>query len=161
MVRTLEKPILFLHSDRVEALTKRNEGSAIAAVSLSERSRQVVDSAASLASALGASLRVLHVVDAQHNFSRPDSLMGLFCACEILGRSASRAGGVPEVKVCDGSLCDAFTRSELREASFLALGVDQIEGQEDSAATDDMLEQIVRNAPCAVLLIPTRSGHLG
>ncbi len=155
-VRMLGKPILFLHGEAMGSVARLRHGAAVAAVSLSERSRQVVDRAAWLAAALSAPVRIVHVVDALHDFSRPDNLMGLSCACELLGRSAACGATHPEVRVCHGSICEALTRTVLRDARFLALGVDPIE----SPSTDAMLQQIVKECTCPILLVPTASEKL-
>jgi hypothetical protein len=154
-VRVTEAPILLLRGASMGEVEEPRNGEAVAAVSLSERSRQVVDSAASLASALSCTVRVLHLVDAMHDFSRPDNLMGLACACELLGRSTHLGLAHSEAKVCYGSISSALTKSNLSDAAFLAIGVDAIQGSKDDAATEAMLEQIIKEAPCPVLLVPT------
>jgi hypothetical protein len=90
-----------------------------------------------------------------HDFSRPDNLMGLACACELLGRSTHLGLAHSEAKVCYGSISSALTKSNFSDAAFLAIGVDAIKGSKDDAATEAMLEQIIKEAPCPVLLVPT------
>lgn len=155
-VRLLRKPILFLRADQGSEATQDHTGPAVAAVSLSERSSPVVQHAAKYAETLGSSLTVVHVVDSLHDFSRPDNLMSLMCACEILGKSVARSGLRTYSQLTHGTIADVLTKADfISDASFVALGVDLSEGPTDAAESDALRETIVRNAPCPVLLIPT------
>ena len=162
-VRLLRKPILFLRADQGPAATRDHAGPAVAAVSLSERSPEVVQRAAEYAESLGSSLTVVHIVDSLHDFSRPDNLMSLMCACETLGKSVARSGLPTSPRLVHGTIADVLTNADfISDASFVALGVDMSEGPGDAAESDGLRETIVRNASCPVLLIPTKvsSSHL-
>jgi hypothetical protein len=155
-VRLLGKPILLLRADQIPSGAMQSQtGPAVAAVSLSERSIQVVQLAAQYAEALKSSLTVVHIVDRCHDFSRPDNLMSLMCACEILGKSVAQPTIRTFSRLTYGAVADVLTQSDfLNDASFLALGVDLQESQSDAAESDALQETIVRNAPCPVLLVP-------
>jgi nucleotide-binding universal stress UspA family protein len=155
-VRLLGKPILYLHADqRSSEATRSRTGPAVAAVSLSERSIKVVQLAAQHAEALESSLTVVHIVDSLHDFSRPDNLMSLMGACEILGKSVAQSTIRTSSRLTHGAVADVLTQSDfLNDASFLALGVDLQESKSDAEKSDALQEMIVRNAPCPVLLVP-------
>lgn len=156
-VRLLRKPILFVRADQVPtAVPPQHTEAAVAAVSLSERSAQVVQSAAKYASTFGTALIVAHAVDSLHNRSRPDNLMSLMCACEMLARSVGRPGLQTFPRLTYGNVSDVLTKAKFVEnASFVALGVDLNDLQSEADRSDTLRESIVRNAPCPVLLIPT------
>jgi hypothetical protein len=159
-VRLLRKPILFLRADQGSAATQDHTGPAVAAVSLSERSSPVVQHAAKYAETLGSSLTVLHVVDSLHDFSRPDNLMSLMCACETLGKSVAQSGLPTYPRLTHGTVADVLTKADfISNASFVALGVDLSEGRTDAAESDALRETVVRNAPCPILLIPTNERY--
>jgi nucleotide-binding universal stress UspA family protein len=157
-VRLLRKPILFIRGEGVALPALQNHiGPAVAAVSLSERSHQVVQEAAHYAGTLGSGLSVVHVVDILHDFSRPDNLMGLMCACEMLQESVTHSGLKVDCRLSYGAVPEVLTKAEfVKDAPFLALGVNLNEDQADAAESDALRERIVRNAPCPVLLIPTQ-----
>jgi hypothetical protein len=156
-VRLLQKPILFLRADQGPAATQDHTGPAVAAVSLSERSSPVVQHAAQCAETLGSSLSVVHVIDSLHDFSRPDNLMSLMCACETLGKSVGTLGLQTYPRITHGTVADVLTKADfIADASFVTLGVDLSEGQADAMESDALRETVVRNAPCPVLLVPTK-----
>lgn len=156
-VRLVRKPILFLQADRQpSAIMQNRTGPVVAAVSLSERSIPVVQHAAQYAETLGSSLTVVHVIDSLHNFSRPDNLMSLMCACETLGKAVAQPGLRVYPRLTYGTVADVLTKADfIGSAPFVALGVDLSEGQSDAMESDAMRDTIVQNAPCPVLLIPT------
>lgn len=155
-VRLLRRPIFFLRADQRSSSTQNQTGPAVAAVSLSERSMPVVQHAAQYAETLGVSLTVVHIVDSLHDFSRPDNLMSLMCACETLGKSVAQAGLRTYPRLTYGTVADVLTKADfIGNASFVALGVDLSEGQSDAMESDALRDTIVQNAPCPVLLIPT------
>jgi hypothetical protein len=159
-VRLLRTPILFLRADRRSAATQNHTGPAVVAISLSERSSPVVQQAARFAETVGSSLTVLHVIDSLHNFSRPDNLMSLMCACETPGKSVARSGLRTHPQLTHGTIADVLTKADfINNASFVALGVDLSEGQSDAMEADALRETTVRNAPCLVLLIPTNEHY--
>lgn len=152
-VRLVRKPILFFRGDTAVAA---GHGCAFAAVSLSERSSQVVKSAADYATKLGAPLNVVHVIDVLHEFSRPDNLMSLMCACELLGNSVAHPGLQTYPRLSYGRVAEVFTRADLmKDAAFIALGVDLNERRSNNIRSDFLRDAVVRNAPCPVLLVPT------
>jgi hypothetical protein len=155
-VRLLGKPVLLLRADEISSgAAQSHSGPAVAAVSLSERSVQVVQLAARYAETLESSLTVVHIVDSRHDFSRPDNLMSLMGACEILGRSVAQSTIQTYSQLTYGTVAGILTQSDfLNNASFLALGVDLHESQSDAAESDVLQETIVQNAPCPVLLVP-------
>jgi hypothetical protein len=155
-VRLLRKPILFLRADQGPAADQDHAGPAVAAVSLSERSSPVVQHAAHYAETLGSTLAVVHIVDSLHDFSRPDNLMSLMCACELLARSVGRRGLQAFPRLTHGNMADVLTKGRFIEnAPFVALGVDLNDPQSEADKSDTVREIVVRNAPCPVLLIPT------
>ena len=156
-VRLLQKPVLFVRADQVPvAAPPKHTEAAVAAVSLSERSAQVVQSAAKYASTFGTALIVAHTVDILHDCSRPDNLMSLMCACEMLARSVGRPGLQSFPRLTHGNVAEVLTKGRLIEnAPFVALGVDLNAPQSEADKSDTVRETIVRNAPCPVLLIPT------
>jgi hypothetical protein len=155
-VRLLGKPIFFLRADQRSASTQNQTGPAVAAVSLSERSMPVVQHAARYAETLGVSLTVLHIVDSLHDFSRPDNLMSLMCACETLGKSVTQPGLRISPRLTYGTVADVLTKADfIGNGSFVALGVNLSEGHNDAMESDTLRDTIVQNAPCPVLLIPT------
>jgi nucleotide-binding universal stress UspA family protein len=160
-VRLLGKPILFLQADRRPSAAPQNRtGPAVVAVSLSERSMPVVQLAAQYAETLGSSLTVVHVVDSLHDFSRPDNLMSLMCACEILGKSVAQPGLRTYPRLTYGTVADVLTKADfIGNAPFVALGVDLSEPQSDAMESDALRDTIVQSAPCPVLLIPTNQQH--
>lgn len=159
-VRLLRKPILFLRADQRSAATQNHTGPAVAAVSLSERSMAVVHHAAQYAETLGSSLTVVHVVDSSHDFSRPDNLMSLMCACETLGKSVAQPSLRTYPRLTYGTVADVLTKADfISNASFVALGVDLDEGQSDAMESDALRDTIVQNAPCPLLLIPTNQHY--
>ena len=159
-VRLLRKPIFFLRADQRSASTQNQTGPAVAAVSLSERSMPVVQHAAQYAETLGVSLTVVHIVDSLHDFSRPDNLMSLMCACETLGKSVAQPGLRTYPRLTYGTVADVLTKADfIGNASFVALGVDLSEGQSDAMESDALRDTVVQNAPCPVLLIPTNQHH--
>jgi hypothetical protein len=155
--RVLGKPILLLSGDAIESAFKFKNNTAVAAVSLSEHSRAVVETTARLAGALSCSVRVLHIVDALHDVSRPDNLMSLMCSCELLGRSVVSSSTTSEVRYSRGSVGEALSRHDLGEVCFLALGVDPAGEIKDGSIPEAMLHQIMEDAPCPILLVPTSS----
>jgi hypothetical protein len=156
-VRLLRRPILFVRADQLPAAApEKHTEAAVAAVSLSERSAQVVQGAAKYASTFGTALMVAHAVDSLHDCSRPDNLMSLMCACEMLARSVGRPGLQTFPRLTSGNVADVLTKSKFIEnAPFVALGVDLNDPQSEADKSDTVRETIVRNAPCPVLLIPT------
>jgi hypothetical protein len=159
-VRLLRKPIFFLRADQRSVSTQNQTGPAVAAVSLSERSMPVVQHAAQYAETLGVSLTVVHIVDSLHDFSRPDNLMSLMCACETLGKSVAQPGLRTYPRLTYGTVADVLTKADfIGNASFVALGVDLSEDQSDAMESDALRDTIVQNAPCPVLLIPTNQHY--
>jgi nucleotide-binding universal stress UspA family protein len=156
-VRLLEKPILFVRADHRPGAPQSYTGPAVAAVSLSERSMPVVQYAARCAETLGSALTVVHVVDSLHDFSRPDNLMSLACACETLGKSVAHPHLQTHSRLTHGTVADVLTHTDLiGDAPFVALGVDLSETETEATDSDALREMVVRNAPCPVLLVPSK-----
>lgn len=160
-VRLLRKPILFLQADRRPSAALQNRtGPAVVAVSLSERSMPVVQHAAEYAETLGSSLNLVHVIDSLHDFSRPDNLMSLMCACETLGKAVAQPSLRTYPRLTYGTVAEVLTKADfIGNAPFVALGVDLSEPQGDAMESDALRDTIVQSAPCPVLLIPTNQHH--
>jgi hypothetical protein len=117
----------------------------------------VVLYAARCAEALGSALTVVHVIDRLHDFSRPDNLMSLACACETLGKSVAHPHLRTHSRLTHATVADVLTQTDLiGDAPFVALGVDLSETEMEATDSDELREMVVRNAPCPVLLVPSK-----
>jgi nucleotide-binding universal stress UspA family protein len=128
-------------------------------VDLSAMSDAVVDTAADLARALGAQLRILHVVSPDDVVDAPgdeDTLEAFVNRVEDTARACARRAGVEaEADVCQGWSIPEQILAVARRwgATLIVMGTHTRPGWR-RALLGSVAEEVLRHASCPVLVIP-------
>lgn len=157
VARRMERPVIACGPFFAQNAQSRSvRGPVIATVSMRESSHQVVHAAGTIGGIVGAPVTILHSVDIAHEFSRPDSLIGVDCECQLLGNWLSTGQIAVSSKILCGPIAETVTRfAAAANASLIVVGIDLEEEGREAQRSDTLRRNLLMSAPCPVLFVPT------
>lgn len=157
VARRVQRPVIACGPSFTQnQVTGTLPGPVLAATSMRESSRQVAHAAARLGMLVKAPLVIVHAVDIEHQLSRPDSLTGIDYQCHMLANWISSQGTAATAKIAWGPVAEEITRLAARaNACLIVMGLDLAEEGSEAARSDGLRRNILLDAPCPVLLVPT------
>lgn len=160
IARRTQRPVIACGPFFSPAQAGVRSGPVLAAVSMGESSHQIVHASGHVGKLIERPLMILHAVDIAHEPSRPDSLAGVECECQLLGNWIGAQNLATTAKVAYGPVGEAITRFATQVgAELIVMGIDLEEEGRELQHSDVLRRFVLMAAACAVLFLPTFHGH--